>query len=75
MNDWAARQLQGTAPPPPPVDVEIPNLEEAAKGAKGEPTMRELLEAYCQLTGRTFSEDYIRAFPAFGFGPPKRKHR
>jgi hypothetical protein len=36
----------GTPPPPPPADLDIPNLDEAAKGKKGEPTMRELLEAH-----------------------------
>jgi hypothetical protein len=34
----------GTPPPPPPADV--PSLEEAAKEAKTEPTMRELLEMH-----------------------------
>lgn len=33
----------GTPSPPPPADLDIPNLDETAKGAKGEPTMRELL--------------------------------
>jgi mono/diheme cytochrome c family protein len=33
----------GAPPPPPPADLEIPTLEQAAEGAKGEPTMRELL--------------------------------
>jgi hypothetical protein len=33
----------GTPTPPPPADLDIPNLDEAAEGAKGEPTMRELL--------------------------------
>jgi PAS domain-containing protein len=33
----------GAPAPPPPADLNIPNLEEAAQGAKGEPTMRELL--------------------------------
>jgi hypothetical protein len=33
----------GAPAPPPPADLNIPNLEEAAKDAKGEPTMRELL--------------------------------
>jgi hypothetical protein len=36
----------GTPPPPPPADIEIPPLEEAGKDAKGEPTMRELLEMH-----------------------------
>jgi hypothetical protein len=36
----------GTPAPPPPADLDIPNLDEAAKGAKGEPTMRELLKAH-----------------------------
>src|SRR4029077_6894256 len=35
--------LLGTPTPPPPADLDIPNLDEAAKGAKGEPTMRDLL--------------------------------
>jgi hypothetical protein len=35
--------LLGTPTPPPPADLDIPNLDEAAKGAKGEPTMRELM--------------------------------
>jgi hypothetical protein len=38
--------LLGTPPPPPPPELDIPTLEAAAKGAKGEPTMRELLEAH-----------------------------
>jgi len=33
----------GAPPPPPPADLDIPNLDQAAEGAKGEPTMRELL--------------------------------
>ncbi len=33
----------GTPPPPPPADLDIPSLDEAAEGAKGEPTMRDLL--------------------------------
>ena len=33
----------GSPTPPPPADLEIPNLDEAAKEAKGEPTMRELM--------------------------------
>jgi hypothetical protein len=33
----------GTPTPPPPADLDIPTLEEAAKGAKGEPSMRDLL--------------------------------
>ena len=33
----------GTPTPPPPAELDIPNLDEAAKGAKGEPTMRDLL--------------------------------
>jgi len=33
----------GTPTPPPPADLDIPNLEDVAKGAKGEPTMRELM--------------------------------
>jgi hypothetical protein len=35
--------LLGAPTPPPPANLDIPNLDEAAKGAKGEPTMRELL--------------------------------
>ncbi len=38
--------LLGAPTPPPPADLEIPNLDEAAKDAKGEPTMRELLAAH-----------------------------
>jgi hypothetical protein len=33
----------GTPTPPPPADLDIPNLDEAAEGAKGELTMRELM--------------------------------
>ena len=33
----------GTPDSPPPADLDIPNLDEAAKGAKGEPSMRELM--------------------------------
>jgi hypothetical protein len=33
----------GTPTPPPPADLDIPNLDEAAKGAKGEPSMRDLM--------------------------------
>lgn len=33
----------GAPAPPPPADLDIPSLDEAANGAKGEPTMRELL--------------------------------
>ena len=33
----------GTPSPPPPADLDIPNLEKAAEGAKAEPTMRELM--------------------------------
>src|SRR5204862_321493 len=33
----------GTPTLPPPADLDIPNLDEAAKGAKNEPTMRDLL--------------------------------
>jgi hypothetical protein len=33
----------GAPSPPPPPDLEIPNLDEAAEKAKGEPTMRELM--------------------------------
>src|SRR5262249_33852265 len=33
----------GAPAPPPPADLNIPSLDEAAQGAKGEPTMRELL--------------------------------
>ena len=36
----------GTPTPPPPADLDIPSLDEAAKGAKGEPTMRELMAAH-----------------------------
>ncbi|HYV36838.1 MAG TPA: DUF1592 domain-containing protein, partial [Gemmataceae bacterium] len=35
--------LLGTPTPPPPADLDIPNLDEAAKGAKGEPSMRDLM--------------------------------
>ena len=33
----------GAPSPPPPPDLEIPNLDEASEKAKGEPTMRELM--------------------------------
>jgi hypothetical protein len=33
----------GAPSPPPPPDLEIPNLDQAAQKAKGEPTMRELM--------------------------------
>jgi len=33
----------GVPSPPPPPDLEIPNLDEAAEKAKGEPVMRELM--------------------------------
>jgi hypothetical protein len=33
----------GAPTPPPPADLEIPNLDQAAEKAQGEPTMRELL--------------------------------
>ena len=33
----------GAPAPPPPANINIPDLEDAAKDAKGEPTMRELL--------------------------------
>ena len=33
----------GTPTPPPPADLDIPSFDEAAEGAKGEQTMRELM--------------------------------
>jgi Protein of unknown function (DUF1588)/Protein of unknown function (DUF1585) len=33
----------GAPTPPPPADLDIPSLDEAAEAAKGEPTMRELM--------------------------------
>jgi len=38
--------LLGAPTPPPPADLDIPSLDEAADGAKGEQTMRELLAAH-----------------------------
>jgi hypothetical protein len=36
----------GTPTPPPPADLDIPSLDEAAEGAKGEPSMRALMSLH-----------------------------